>query len=56
MKKVKMIVSIAGEDFSYKPGDEALLETKTAEAWIAAGHSVAVTEPPAKKSEKAPKE
>jgi hypothetical protein len=53
MKKVKFISSIASEEFSYKPGDEVSLQAATADAWIKAGHCVAVVEPeavPVKKS------
>ena len=36
-KKVKFNVSIASETFSYKPGEEAVIDAKLAEAWIASG-------------------
>jgi hypothetical protein len=34
--KVTFIASIAGAEFSYKPGDQAVLDPKIARAWIAA--------------------
>jgi hypothetical protein len=34
--KVTFIASIAGAEFSYKPGDQAVLDPKIAHAWIAA--------------------
>jgi hypothetical protein len=33
--KVTFIASIAGAEFSYKPGDQAVLDPKIARAWIA---------------------
>ena len=35
--KVKFLVSIASATFSYKPGDEAVIDEKTAAAWEKSG-------------------
>jgi len=52
MKKVKFLTSIAGHDFSYKPGDEATLEPQIAEAWEASG--ICQVLPPEPKESKKP--
>ncbi len=38
MKKVVMNVSIAGNDFSYAPGQEVELEDGLAKSWSEIGH------------------
>lgn len=40
--KIKMLVSIAGVDFSAKPGDELEVSTEQGKRMISAGHAVAI--------------
>lgn len=47
-KKVRFNVSIAGEQFAYKPGDEAYIEAKLADAWSNSGICVVIEEHKAK--------
>jgi hypothetical protein len=42
--KVKFLTSIASATFSYKTGDEALIDEKTATAWEESGVCAIVTE------------
>jgi len=44
-KKVKFLVSIAGNDFSFKPGDEAVIDGKLADAWENSGVAEIVETP-----------
>lgn len=56
--KIKILVSIAGSSFSYKPGDEPTIDDKEAERWIAGGIAEKIAAPKKKapaKSKKAGK-
>lgn len=44
--KVKFIASLSGIEFTYKPGDVAELDFRTAESWIAAELCVPVAAEP----------
>jgi hypothetical protein len=44
--KLKILTSIAGESFSYKPGDVAEIEAEEAARWVSAGFAVPVVEQP----------
>ena len=47
MKRVRMLISMAGPDESWVPGDEREVADYVAEVWVKTGHAELVAEQPA---------